>query len=73
MSLLHEWLDITARWRDAFTQERTAVRAVRQGLGSLVCLGRRTITRALWACGRENLPWQAEYHLCGRAGDLNSF
>ncbi|MBX3177206.1 MAG: transposase [Candidatus Hydrogenedentes bacterium] len=67
MSLLHEWLDITARWRDAFTQERTAVRAVRQGLGSLVCLGRRTITRALWACGRENLPWQAEYHLYGRA------
>ena len=29
MSLLHEWLNITDRWRDAFAQERTAVRAVR--------------------------------------------
>ncbi len=67
MSLLHEWLNVTERWRDAFAQERTTVRAVRQGLGSLVCLGRRTITRTLWACGRENLPWQAEYHMYGRA------
>ena len=40
---------------------------MRQGLGTLVCLGRRTITRTLWACGREDLPWQAEYHLYGRA------
>lgn len=67
MGLLQEWLNITARWRDAFAQERTTVRAVRQGLGSLVCLGRRTITRTLWACGRENLPWQAEYNLYARA------
>lgn len=67
MTLLQSWLDITADWRDAFVQERTAVRAVRQGLGSLVCLGRRTITRILWASGRQSLPWQAEYHLFGRA------
>lgn len=67
MGLLQEWIAITERWGSAFAQKRTAVRAVRQGLGSLVCLGRRTITRTLWACGRENLPWQAEYHLYGRA------
>jgi len=67
MTLLHAWIDITAGWRDAFCQERTAVRAIRQGLGSLVCLGRRTITRILWASGRQLEPWQAEYHLFGRA------
>ena len=67
MTLLDAWLDITAGWRDAFSQERTAVRAIRQGLGSLVCLGRRTITRILWASGRQMQPWQAEYHLFGRA------
>lgn len=67
MTLLHTWLDITAGWREAFCQERTAVRAIRQGLGSLVCLGRRTVTRILWASGRQKQPWQAEYHLFGRA------
>jgi len=66
-SLLQTWLDITGPWRDVFAQERTAVRAVRQGLGSLVCLGRRTITRILWTSGRQTLPWQAEYHLYSRA------
>lgn len=67
MNLLHAWIEITAGWREVFAQDRTAVRAVRQGLGSLVCLGRRTITRILWAGGRQMQPWQAEYHLFGRA------
>lgn len=67
MTLLHAWLEITADWRKAFCQERTAVRAIRQGLGSLVCLGRRTVTRILWASGRHRKPWQAEYHLFERA------
>lgn len=67
MTLLQAWLDITSGWHGVFAQERTAVRAVRQGLGSLVCLGRRTITRILWTSGRQDLPWQAEYHLFGRA------
>lgn len=67
MTLLQAWLDITSSWRDVFAQERTAVRAVRQALGSLVCLGRRTVTRILWASGREQHPWQAEYHLFARA------
>ena len=38
MTLLQAWLDIVSGWREAFKQERTAVRAIRQGLGSLVCL-----------------------------------
>jgi len=67
MTLLEAWLDITLGWYGVFAQKRSAVRAVRQGLGSLVCLGRRTITRILWTNGRETVPWQAEYHLFGRA------
>ncbi len=67
MSLLESWLEIVSSWRGVFAQERTAVRATRQALGSLVCLGRRTITRILWASGREKHPWQAEYSLFSRA------
>ena len=29
MKLLAAWLEITAGWRDVFSQERTAVRAIR--------------------------------------------
>jgi hypothetical protein len=33
-------LDLVAPWRDVFPQARTTRRAVRQALGSLLCLGR---------------------------------
>lgn len=67
MTLLQCWLEITAAWHEVFAQDRTAVRAIRHGLGALVCLGRRTVTRILWANGRQHLPWQAEYQLFARA------
>ena len=47
MSLLSEFLAITEDWRNVFPQERTFQRAVRQALGSLVCLGRRCLTRII--------------------------
>lgn len=47
MSLLAEWLTITRDWRGAFPQQRTFRRGVRQALGSLVCLGRRCLTRII--------------------------
>ena len=43
MTLLAAWLAITADWRPVFPQVRTWRRAVRQALGSLVCLGRRSL------------------------------
>lgn len=67
MTLLQYWLEITDAWRSVFPQQRTAVRAIRHGLGSLMCLGRRTVTRIIWANGRESLSFQAEYHLFGRS------
>jgi len=66
MTLLLTWLEIVSAWREVFPQERTTTRAIRHALGSLVCLGRRTITRILWTHGRQHLPWQAEYHLFSR-------
>lgn len=66
MSLLSEFLSITQAWRDVFPQQRTFQRAVRQGLGSLVCLGRRCLTRIIWTNGGQNRSWGAEYFLHSR-------
>jgi len=65
--LLETWLEIAADWKDVFRQQRTARRAVRQALGSLVCLGRRTLSRVIWTNGGEQRSWSAEYFLHSRA------
>lgn len=66
MSLLSEFLAIVADWRGVFPQQRTWQRAVRQALGSLVCLGRRCLTRIIWTNGGQNRSWSAEYFLHSR-------
>ena len=66
MSLLSEFLAITADWRSVFPQQRTFVRGVRQALGSLVCLGRRCLTRIIWTNGGQARSWSAEYFLHSR-------
>lgn len=66
MSLLSEFLTITAEWRTVFPQTRTFQRAVRQALGSLVCLGRRCLSRIIWTNGGQNRSWSAEYFLHSR-------
>lgn len=66
MSLLAEFLAITADWRRVFPQQRTFQRAVRQSLGSLVCLGRRCLTRIIWTNGGQHRSWSAEYFLHSR-------
>lgn len=66
MTLLSEFLAITAGWRRVFPQQRTFVRGVRQALGSLVCLGRRCLTRIIWTNGGQNSSWSAEYFLHSR-------
>jgi hypothetical protein len=66
MSLLAEFLAIVRDWRDVFPQQRTFQRAVRQALGSLVCLGRRCLSRIIWAIGGQNRSWSAEYFLHSR-------
>lgn len=66
MSLLAAFLSITAPWDAVFPQQRTFRRAVRQALGSLVCLGRRCLTRIIWTNGGQNRSWSAEYFLHSR-------
>jgi hypothetical protein len=66
MSLLAAFLGIVEDWRDVFPQQRTFHRGVRQALGSLVCLGRRCLTRIIWTNGGQNRSWSAEYFLHSR-------
>lgn len=67
MTLLATFLEITAEWRDVFRQERTWQRATRQALGSLLVLGRATVSRIIWTGGREQKAWSGEYFLHSRA------
>lgn len=66
MTLLAAWLDIVRDWYPLFPQKRSAVRAIRQALGSLVCLGRRTLSRIIWTNGDQHRSWGAEYFLHSR-------
>ncbi len=65
-TLLAAWLTIVAPWRAVFPQQRTWRRAVRQALGSLVCLGRRCLSRIIWTNGGQGRSWSAEYFLHSR-------
>jgi hypothetical protein len=40
---------------------------VRQALGTLVCLGRRTLSRIIWTNGGQFKNWSAEYFLFSRS------
>ena len=65
-TLLATFLAIVAPWRAVFPQARTYRRAVRQALGSLCCVGRRCLSRIIWAVGRHGRSWSAEYFLHSR-------
>src|SRR5258708_325872 len=66
MTLLSAFLSIVAEWRSVFPREGTWIRAVRQALGTLTCLGRRTLTRVIWSQGRQDQNWSGEYQLHAR-------
>jgi len=67
MNLLDALLEILRDWTPAFAQSRSAERAILQALGSLLALGRRTLSRSLWALGHQNQDWSADYKLHSRA------
>jgi hypothetical protein len=66
-ALLAALLQILRGWAPAFAQSRSADRAVHQAIGSLLALGRRTLSRSLWALGRQHQDWSADYKLHSRA------
>jgi DDE superfamily endonuclease len=65
--LLEAFLEIVNEWRPAFRQNRTARRAIRQALLSLICHGRRTITQIIWLAGNHLKSWSIEYFLHSRS------
>jgi hypothetical protein len=65
--LLSTWLSIVALWRPAFPQQRSWRRAVAQALALLTVFGRRTLSRAIWAQGRHQQDWSADYRLHARS------
>ncbi len=66
MTLLAAWSEIVSDWAPSFPQQRTLQRAVRQALGALVCVGRRCLSRIIWAQGRQQRSWSSEYFLHSR-------
>ena len=67
MLLLKAFLEIVKEWEGVFPQARTTQRAIRQALGALICVGRRMLTRIIWATGNENKSWSGEYFLHSRS------
>jgi DDE superfamily endonuclease len=63
MQLLPQFLTLLQQWRTCFADYRTHQRAVRFALALLVCLGRRTISRAICAQLRQFGSWAADYKL----------
>ena len=61
------FLEIVADWEAVFPQSRTYLRAVRQALGTLICLGRRTLSRIIWTNGGAHKDWRADYFLFSRS------
>ena len=49
-----------------FRQKRTVRRAVEHALAWPILLGRRTISRTIWALGRQARDWTADYRLFSR-------
>jgi hypothetical protein len=66
MKLLAAFLSVVEDWQAVFPQQRTYQRAVRQALGSLICLGRRCLSRIIWTNGGQHRSWSAEYFLHSR-------
>jgi hypothetical protein len=51
----------------AFVQQRSCVRAKELFWGTLCALGRRTISRAICAVGRQHQDWSADYKMFSRS------
>jgi hypothetical protein len=67
MTLLASFLGLVSQWQPLFPQQRTWKRSVAHALGSLWCLGRRTLTRILWTNGGQDRSWGQEYLFYSRS------
>lgn len=67
MNLLEAFFEIVQEWQSVFPRKTTAQRAIRQGLLSLICLGRRTITQMIYLAANHLKSWSIEYFLHSRS------
>ena len=65
--LLTQFLALVLQWQTIFLQQRSWRRAAGHALGLMVCLGRRTLSRVIWAQGGQHRSWSAEYFLYSRS------
>jgi hypothetical protein len=54
-------------WKSVFAQHRTLERALQAGIGSLVAVGRRTITNSIQARNATDSDWSADYKVFSRS------
>lgn len=54
-------------YEDVFSQTRTRDRAIELSLGALCSLGKRTVSRAICAVGRQHQDWSADYKVFSRS------
>jgi hypothetical protein len=54
-------------WAGVFAQKRTLHRAIEHAMGTPCSMGRRTISRAICALGRQHRDWSADYKLFSRS------
>ena len=64
--LLSAFLRILQAWIPLFPQTRSGERAIQQAVGTLLALGRRTLSRTLCALGRQEQDWSSDYKLHSR-------
>lgn len=63
--LLETMIAIMEGWKKVFSQSRTAYRAMKQAIGSICVVGRRTIARSYLVQGAVG-DWSSEYKLYRR-------
>jgi hypothetical protein len=68
MNLVNRFHSLLAEsFAGVFAQGRTCQRAIELAFGTLSALGRRTISRAICAVGRQQSDWSADYKLYSRS------
>lgn len=55
--------ELWSEGRDAFNQSRTFEKARSIAYGAITCMGRRTLTGMLTACGKQFMDWSASYRI----------
>jgi hypothetical protein len=65
--LLKKFITSLQQWECYFCQHRTLLVAIRLAVSLLVVPGRKTVSRALLASGRQDCDWSADYKLFSRS------